>query len=124
MAGRGIEGLLVETRNWGKTVAFWQQLGYQLDFATDHNSGRLSHPAGGPYVFVAERLDGPEVEMHPIVGVDDATTFTAPDAGRVEHEFEPRHWDVVEMMLLDPDARRVSVQAPLPEGVEAPAGHP
>ena len=123
MAGRGIDGFVVETRNWGKTAAFWQQLGYTIDFETDHNSGRLSHPEGGPFIFVVERPEGPEPEMYPIIGADDANTFVAPAAGSVEHAFEPRHWDVVEMMLLDPDGRHLSVQAPLPEGVEAPAGH-
>ena len=41
----------VETHNWGKSVAFWKGLGYELELETDHHSGRLRHPAGGPYLF-------------------------------------------------------------------------
>jgi hypothetical protein len=46
MKTEGIEGWLIETHNGGKTVAFWQGLGYELEFETDHNSGQLRHPAG------------------------------------------------------------------------------
>src|SRR6266498_3929086 len=56
MGTRGVEGLIIQTRNWGKTVAFWQALGYQVEFETGRNSGRLEHPAGGPYLFVVELL--------------------------------------------------------------------
>ena len=58
MATRGLEGLVFETHNWGKSVAFWQALGYELEFETDHHSGQLRHPAGGPYIFLAERPEG------------------------------------------------------------------
>ena len=47
--------ILIETHNWDSIVAFWQDLGYQLEFETDHHSGRLRHPSGGPSIFVAER---------------------------------------------------------------------
>ena len=47
MKTQGIEGWLIETHNWGKTVAFWKGFGYELEFETDHNSGQLRHPAGG-----------------------------------------------------------------------------
>jgi hypothetical protein len=117
---RGIEGLFVETRNWGKTVAFWTALGYELEFETDHHSGQLRHPAGGPYLFVAERPDATATGVQPIVGVDDAATFTPPAAGTVDRPFTPQHWDVTEMLLGDPDGRPVSVQAPLAAGDVAP----
>ena len=123
MTTTGIDGLYVETHNWGKAVAFWQGLGYELEFETDHHSGQLRHPAGGPYVFVAERPEGQALERYPIIAVPDSTTFEPPGAATVEEPFTPRHWNVVEMMLRDPDDRLVSLQAPLPAGVEAPAGH-
>ena len=44
MASHGIEGLIIQTRNWGRTVAFWQALGYRVEFETGRNSGRLEHP--------------------------------------------------------------------------------
>ena len=58
MTTDGIKGLLIETHNWGKTVAFWTALGYELEFETDHLSGQLRHPHGGPFLFVAERPAG------------------------------------------------------------------
>jgi hypothetical protein len=123
MASNGIEGLLIETHNWGKSVAFWQQLGFTLEFETDHHSGQLRHGAGGPFIFLAERPEGEALELQPIVALDDARDFEPPRAARVERPFTAQHWNVVEMLLRDPDDRRVSIQAPLPEGVDAPAGH-
>ena len=41
----------------------------------------------------------------------------------VESGFEPTHWDRMQSMLRDPDGRHVSIQTPLPEGVEAAPGH-
>ena len=121
MASHGIEGLIIQTRNWGRTVAFWQALGYQVEFETGRNSGRLEHPAGGPYLFVVERPDGPDPEFQPLVGADDADGFEPPAAGAVEHPFIDRHWGSAEMLLRDPDGRHVSVQAPLPAAGGDPA---
>ncbi len=112
MASHGIEGLIVETRNWGRTVAFWQALGYRVEFETGRNSGRLEHPDGGVYLFVVERPDGPDPQFQPLVRADDADGFEPPRAGTVEHPFTGRHWGSAEMLLRDPDGRPVSVQAP------------
>jgi hypothetical protein len=112
-ATRGVEGLIVETRNWGKTVAFWQALGYRVEFETGRNSGRLEHPDGGPYLFVVERPDAPDPQIQPLVGASDADSFQPPRAGTVEQTFTARHWGAAEMLLRDPDGRRVSIQAPL-----------
>jgi hypothetical protein len=35
MTTEGIEAVFLETHNWGKAAAFWQALGYKLDFETD-----------------------------------------------------------------------------------------
>ena len=43
MSSNGIKGLIVETHKWGKSVAFWRDLGYDLE-----RSLLLRHPAGGP----------------------------------------------------------------------------
>jgi hypothetical protein len=118
-----IIGLYVETHNWGKTVAMWQQLGFELRFETDHHSGQLEHPSGGPYVFVAERPAAQELLRYPILGVEDSTAFEPPAAATVTRPFEPQHWNVVEAMLADPDGRDISLQAPIPNGVTAPPGH-
>ncbi|MEN8181799.1 MAG: VOC family protein [Myxococcota bacterium] len=115
MASEGIRGLYIETHNWGKSVAFWKALGYELEFETDHHSGSLRHPAAGLWIFLAERPLGHALKLYPVVIVDDAATFEAPAAGQVERPFVAQHWDVMEELLRDPDGRLVSVQAPLPK---------
>ena len=50
MNSKGIEGLIVETHNWGKSVAFWRDLGYDLE-----HSLLLRHPAGGPFIYLVEQ---------------------------------------------------------------------
>lgn len=113
MTTEGIEGLLVETYNWGKTVAFWKALGYELELETGHGSGRLRHPSGGPYVFVAERPEGSPIEIRPVLGVKSAEAFEAPRAATVSRPFEKQHWNVLELLVRDPDGRTLAVQAPL-----------
>jgi len=114
----GIEGLLIETHNWGKTVAFWQGLGYELEFETDHHSGQLRHPNGGPYIFIAERPPQQALQIQLAVGVRDPVKFSPPAAGVVVRPFERAHWPVLEMVLADPDGRHVGVHAPLPAAEE------
>ena len=79
MASHGIEGLIVETRNWGRTVAFWQALGYRVQFETGRNSGRLEHPFAGRHWGSAEMMlrdpDGRHVSVQaptPAVAVEPA----------------------------------------------------
>lgn len=113
MKTEGIEGWLIETHNWGKTVAFWQALGYELELETDHHSGQLRHPAGGPYLFIAERPETQGLQIVPAVAVKDAAAFTPPPSARVLHPFQKQHWPVLQMLLEDPDGRQVAVNAPL-----------
>jgi hypothetical protein len=123
MGTTGVEGLIIETRNWGKTVAFWQALGYQVEFETGRNSGRLEHPAGGPFLFVVERPGGQDPEIQPLVGTSDPGSFQPPTAGTVEQPFTGRHWGAAEMLLRDPDGRHISIQAPSSAATgEPPAG--
>src|SRR5258708_1220740 len=53
MTTEGIEAVFLETHNWGKSARFFQGLGYEIEFATDHNSGQLRSGAGPP-LFIAE----------------------------------------------------------------------
>jgi hypothetical protein len=122
MGTTGVEGLIIQTRNWGKTVAFWQALGYQVEFETGRNSGRLEHPAGGPYLFVVERPGSQDPEIQPLVGTSDADSFQPPPAGAVEHPFTGRHWGAAEMLLRDPDGRHISIQASPPASAGEPVG--
>jgi len=115
MSTKGIDGLLIETHNWGKTVAFWKSLGFVVDFETDHRSGRLTHPAGGPggpWIFVAERPGSHVLRVVPGLSVASASEFTPPASGTVERGFALEHWGNLQMLLTDPDGREVSVEAP------------
>src|ERR1700755_2683091 len=53
MTTEGFEAVYLETRNWGRAAGFFQALGFELQFETDHNSGELRN-GDGPYVFIAE----------------------------------------------------------------------
>jgi len=119
MTTEGIEGWLIETHNWGKTVAFWKGLGYHLEFETDHHSGQMRHAAGGPYLFIAERPPGQPLQIIPAVGVKEAAQFTPPPSATVLHPFEKQHWPALQMLLQDPDGRQVGVNAPLPDSEKA-----
>lgn len=115
MDASGVEHVYLETRNWGATVAFWLRFGYQVEFETDHNSGSLAHPRGGPRLFVSER-QGDAITQHLCLGIDDADAFGL-DGFDVAHPWTAQHWDVMEAIVRDPDGRSVSLQAPLPTGV-------
>jgi hypothetical protein len=119
MQSNGIEGLLVETHNWGKTVAFWQGLGYELEFETDHHSGQLRHPRGGPYIFVAERPPQQALKVVLAIGAADAARFAPPRGATVVRGFEAQHFPALEMVIEDPDGREMSVLAPLPGAAQA-----
>jgi hypothetical protein len=112
VATQGIEGIVIETHNWGKTVAFWQALGYKLVFETDHHSGQLE-AASGPYLFVAER---PESQaLAPItlqLRVADAEQFELPANVEAVDDFAETHWSTLLRGVTDPDGRRVELQAP------------
>ena len=59
MSTQGIGLLYLETHDWEQGVAFWQDLGFKLEFETDHRSGVLV-AENGTRVFLAEQsLDDP-----------------------------------------------------------------
>jgi hypothetical protein len=101
---KGVETIVLETHNFGKTVKFWQQLGYTLEFATDHGSGLLKNESGGPDLFIAERPKerALRVELH----------LTSPDAStrpgspvEIVGDWHPSHWGTQLLELRDPDGR-------------------
>jgi hypothetical protein len=113
MTTKGIDTILIETHNWGKSVAFWKSLGYEIEFETDHHSGRLRHPAGGPSLFIAERPAGHALQVVPGLSVENAARFEPPTSGKVQKPFTEEHWGVLQMLVLDPDGREVAIEAPL-----------
>jgi hypothetical protein len=119
VATDGFKGFYVETRNYGATAAFWSSLGFRNVFETDHGSGQWEHPAGGPYVFINEQHDR-DLETHPVLKVGDAASFDPARAPEFVQQFTPQHWGVAEAIIRDPDGRDVSLEAPAPEGAEAP----
>jgi hypothetical protein len=107
----GIEAVFLETHNWGKAAKFFQGLGFELDFATDHNSGQLSN-GDGPYVFIAEIPEDREPQVRLALRVPDENAFRADPAVDVVTPFEDTHYGTREMTVRDPDGRLWSLQAP------------
>ncbi|WIM92757.1 VOC family protein [Actinoplanes oblitus] len=111
MATEGIEAVFLETHNWGKAAKFFQALGYELEFSTDHNSGQLRN-GDGPYVFLAEVPETQVPRTQIVLKVPDADTFRADAAVEVVTPFEDTHYGTREMTVRDPDGRLWSLQAP------------
>ena len=107
----GIEAVFLETHNWGKTAKFFQALGFELEFATDHGSGQLRNGTG-PYVFVIEVPEDREPEVRIALKVSDADAFEAGSPVDVVTPFEETHYGTREMTVRDPDGRLWSLQAP------------
>jgi hypothetical protein len=101
---KGVETVMLETHNFGKTVKFWQALGYELQFETDHGSGLLVNKAGGPDLFVAERPKerALRVELH-LTSPDAVSRPTAPV--EVIGDWHASHWGTQLLEVKDPDGR-------------------
>jgi hypothetical protein len=111
MTTEGIEAVFLETHNWGKAAKFFQGLGYELDFATDHNSGQLRN-GDGPYLFIAEVPEDREPQARIVLKVPDADGFRPGPGVEVVTPFEETHHGTKEMTVRDPDGRLWSLQAP------------
>jgi len=109
MTTEGIDAVFLETHNWGKMARFFQELGYELEFETDHNSGQLRNGAG-PSVFIAEVPADREPSMRVVFRVPDPEKFTA--GVEVVSEFAETHYGTREMIVRDPDGRLWNLQAP------------
>lgn len=110
----GIEAVFLTSHNWGKSAKFFQSLGFQLEFETDHNSGQLRN-GNGPYVFIAEIPESQKPEMHMVLKVADAAAFKPDPSLDVVTPFEDTHWGTQEMLVRDPDGRTWRLQAPKPK---------
>jgi hypothetical protein len=110
MSTNGFGHLYVETHSWGKAVAFWQHLGFEVEFDTGHGSGMLRHPAGGPTVFVAEQSIEDPLAMELYLAA--APDYTPPDGVDVVSPFHDTHWGTKVMIIQDPDGHRFRIEAP------------
>lgn len=112
MTTRGIEALLVETHNWGRTAVFFQSLGYRIEFETDHHSGQFRN-GDGPYLFVAEVPEDQPAGVRVMLGVADPAAFVPGAEVDVVQPFEATHWGTQQALVRDPDGRLWALEAPV-----------
>ena len=76
MAADRVHHIYIETHNWGKSVAFWRALGFQLDDDRG-TSGMLRAAGGGPYIYLAEVAADrkPALELY-LSATDESTSST------------------------------------------------
>ena len=110
MTTEGIEAVFLETHNWGKSAKFFQGLGYEVEFATDHNSGQLRR-GDGPYLFIAE-IPETEPTRTPRAGGGRCRRVRARCLRRGRQRREDTHWGTRLMTIRDPDGREWKLQAP------------
>lgn len=110
MTTDGIEAVYLETHNWGKAAKFFQALGFDLDFATDHNSGLLRN-GEGPYVFVAEVPADQQLGIQVVLRATTIEPFAPDDPVEVVTPLEETHFGTREMTVRDPDGRTWILQA-------------
>jgi hypothetical protein len=109
MTTQGFEHLYLETHNWGRSVAFWEALGFKLDFETDHHSGQLVAP-NGTRIFLAEQSPEDPVGVDIYLGVGQAGT-RLPENVDVVFDWTATHWDTQVMTVRDPDGRLFRLEA-------------
>ncbi|MDO8363159.1 MAG: hypothetical protein Q7V88_09700 [Actinomycetota bacterium] len=102
MTVTGIHHILITTDDYPATLAFWQGLGFTLDFETGHGSAKLDPPTGGPYVFVDTVDEGAAPAMQVYVDVADRSAIPG--------EWEATHWGTFTQARTDPDGRTVWLQ--------------
>ncbi|MGH7708048.1 MAG: VOC family protein [Vulcanimicrobiaceae bacterium] len=111
MTTEGIDAVYLTTHNWGKAAKFFQALGFDLEFETDHNSGQLRN-GPGPALFIAEIPASQEPEAHIVLKVADSAAFRPDAVVDVVAPFEDTHWGTREMTVRDPDGRIWRLKAP------------
>ena len=111
MTTGGFDHVYVETHDWHAALQFWRSLGFEVEFETDHHSGMLRNPAGGPTVFLAEQsLDDPlATELYLAAAAD----YTPPAGMTVVSPFRETHWGTKVMIVQDPDGHRFRIEAPV-----------
>jgi hypothetical protein len=111
MTTEGVEAVFLETHNWGKAARFFEALGYELEFETDHSSGQLRN-GDGPSLFIAEVPADHQPDTRIVFRIPDAEAFSPPPDVEVVAPFEDTHWGTQVMVVRDPDGRLWTLQAP------------
>ena len=70
----GFEAVFLTTHNWGRAAKFFQALGFELEFATDHDYGQLRN-GDGPSVFIAEVPESEPTDVRLVLKVPDAAAL-------------------------------------------------
>jgi hypothetical protein len=111
MTTDGFEAVFLTTHNWGKAAKFFQELGFELEFATDHNSGQLRN-THGPSVFIAEVPEDQQPELRLVLKLSDENAFRPQSVVELLGPFEDTHYGTREATVRDPDGREWILQAP------------
>ncbi|MEP6694915.1 MAG: VOC family protein [Chloroflexota bacterium] len=103
-----VHHIYIETHNWGKSAAFWRELGFEL--AEDRGTSGLFRPrAGGPYIYLAEVPADREPTMQLYLAATDEEEPQRPV--EIVAPFSATHWGTREMAVRDPDGRLVKLEA-------------
>lgn len=100
------------THNWGKSAAFWQALGFKLDFEqTDHGHSGIFVADNGTRIFLEEKDLQDPVSLDLYLGVPDADAYRPDSPVDVVRPFTATHWGTQVMTVRDPDGRLFRLEA-------------
>lgn len=104
----GIDYIYLETRDWARSVEFWEGLGFSvvLDLGT---SGRLEHPGGGPGIFLQEASPETPLAAGVYLRVTDPE-FRPPPPATIAAGPLTSHWGSRLLTVRDPDGREFVLQ--------------
>ena len=104
----GIHHVHVETHNWGKSVAFWKALGYELE--EDFGGSGILRPsaAGQPYVYLDEISPNEAPGIHLYLNATEEFVPAPPVESDGWHD---SHWGTRLLNVSDPDGRSFVLQA-------------
>lgn len=111
-ATRGFELVYLETHNRGKSAAFWQALGFKMDFEqTDHGHSGIFVADNGTRIFLEEKdlQDPVSLDLYP--AVPDAGACRPDSPVDVVRPFTATHWGTQVMTVRDPDGRLFRLEA-------------
>ena len=111
MTTQGIGHLYIETHDWSASRAFWESLGFTLEYDTGHGSGQFVAP-NGTRLFVAEQSPEDPVATSIYLAVEAADGFAA--SAPVVFPWTSTHWGTQVMSVRDPDGRLIRLEAPAP----------